>query len=76
MQIDTFGTAKVDEEIIRQAVLEVFDLRPAAIVSALKLRCPTYSDTTAYGHFNGYLGSWEEYDKTEELKEAVRKYVD
>ena len=76
VEINTFGTAKVDEEIIRKAVLEVFDLRPAAIISLLKLRSPFYSETTAYGHFNGYKGSWEELDKTKELCEAVSKYVD
>jgi len=76
IEINTFGTAKVDEEIIRKVVLEVFDLRPAAIISLLKLRSPFYSETTAYGHFNGYKGSWEELDKTKEICEAVSKYVD
>ena len=76
VEIDTFGTEKVDVEIIRKAVMEVFDLRPAAIISLLHLRSPYFSETTAYGHFNGYKGSWENLDKTKELKKAVEKYAD
>lgn len=76
VEINAFGTAKVDEEIIRKAVLDVFDLRPAAIISLLHLRSPHYTETTAYGHFNGYKGSWENLDKADELRKAVEKYVD
>ena len=76
VEIDTFGTAKVDEDVIRLAVLDVFDLRPAAIISVLHLRTPLYADTSAYGHFNGYKYSWENLDKTEELRKAVEKYAD
>lgn len=45
VEIDTFGTARVDEDVIRLAVLDVFDLRPAAIMSLLHLRAPIYADT-------------------------------
>lgn len=76
VEIDTFGTEKVDVEIIRKAVMEVFDLRPAAIISLLHLRSPYFSETTAYGHFNGYKGTWENVDKTKELEKAVKKYAD
>ena len=76
VEIDTFGTEKVDVEITRKAVMEVFDLRPAAIISLLHLCSPYFSETTAYGHFNGYKGSWENLDKTKELKKAVEKYAD
>ena len=76
VEIDTFGTAKVDEDVIRLAVLDVFDLRPAAIISLLHLRAPIYADTAAYGHFNGYKYSWENLDKTDELRKAVEKYAD
>ena len=76
VEIDTFGTEKVDAEIIRKAVMEVFDLRPAAIISLLHLRSPYFSETTAYGHFNGYKGTWENVDKTKELEKAVKKYAD
>lgn len=76
VEIDTFGTAKVDVEIIRKAVMDVFDLRPAAIISLLHLRSPYFSETTAYGHFNGYKGTWENVDKTKELEKAVKKYAD
>uniref|UniRef100_UPI00260E81B2 methionine adenosyltransferase n=1 Tax=Nocardioides sp. TaxID=35761 RepID=UPI00260E81B2 len=48
--VETFGTAKVDEAI-QKAVLEVFDLRPAAIVRDLDLKRPIYAKTAAYGHF-------------------------
>ena len=44
VEIDTFGTARVDEDVIRLAVLDVFDLRPAAIMSLLHLRAPIYAD--------------------------------
>lgn len=76
VEIDTFGTARVDEDVIRLAVLDVFDLRPAAIMSLLHLRAPIYADTAAYGHFNGYKFNWENLDKTEELRKAVEKYAD
>lgn len=76
VEIETFGTEKVNVEIIRKAVMEVFDLRPAAIISLLHLRSPYFSETTAYGHFNGYKGSWENLNKVEELREAVEKYAD
>jgi len=76
VEIDTFGTARVDEDVIRLAVLDVFDLRPAAIMSLLHLRAPIYADTAAYGHFNGYKYSWENLDKTDELRKVVEKYAD
>ena len=76
VEIDTFGTARVDEDVIRLAVLDVFDLRPAAIISVLHLRTPLYADTSSYGHFNGYKYSWENLDKTDELRKAVEKYAD
>lgn len=76
VEIETFGTEKVDVDIIHKAVMEVFDLRPAAIISLLHLRSPYFSETTAYGHFNGYKGAWENVDKTKELEKAVRKYAD
>ena len=54
----------------------MFDLRPAAIISVLHLRTPLYADTSSYGHFNGYKYSWENLDKTDELRKAVEKYAD
>ena len=71
--VDTFGTAKIDEEKISKAVSQCFDLRPAAIIEMLNLRNPIYSPLSAYGH----LGRedldvvWEKTDKAEELKNAV-----
>ncbi|MFR7894126.1 MAG: methionine adenosyltransferase domain-containing protein [Dysosmobacter sp.] len=73
----TFGTARVDEDVIRLAVLDVFDLRPSRHhVRAAPPHAPVYADTAAYGHFNGYKFSWENLDKTEELRKAVEKYAD
>ena len=76
VEIDTFGTAKVDEDVIRLAVLDVFDPRPAAIMSLLHLHAPIYADTAAYGHFNGYKYSWKNLDKIDELRKAVERYAD
>ena len=51
VMVETFGTGRVKDKIIEAAVHEVFDLKPRAIIEALKLRNPIYSATAAYGHF-------------------------
>ena len=71
--VDTFGTGKVEDERIEQAVEKVFDLRPAAIIQALDLRKPIYRATAAYGHMGREdLGvAWEKTNKVDELKAAL-----
>ena len=71
--VDTFGTGTVSDEKLSEAVKKVFDLRPGAIISALKLNAPIYRKLAAYGHMGREdLGvSWEKTDKTEELLKAV-----
>ena len=71
--VDTFGTGKVEDERIEQAVEKVFDLRPAAIIQALDLRKPLYRATAAYGHMGREdLGvAWEKTNKVDELKAAL-----
>ena len=71
--VDTFGTGKVENERIEQAVEKVFDLRPAAIIRALDLRKPIYRATAAYGHMGREdLGvAWEKTNKVDELKAAL-----
>jgi S-adenosylmethionine synthetase len=51
VMIETFGTGTVPDTVIEKAVREVFDLKPRAIIDALKLRNPIYRETAAYGHF-------------------------
>ena len=71
--VDTFGTGKVEDARIEQAVEKVFDLRPAAIIRALDLRKPIYRATAAYGHMGREdLGvAWEKTNKADELKAAL-----
>ncbi|MEU8272593.1 methionine adenosyltransferase domain-containing protein, partial [Sphaerisporangium sp. NPDC049002] len=71
--VETFGTEKVDIEKIQQAILQVFDLRPAAIIRDLDLLRPIYSETAAYGHFGREEPnfSWERTDRAEQLREAA-----
>lgn len=69
--VDTFGTSKVDEQKLNEAVNRVFDMRPKALIERLDLLRPIYSETAAYGHFGrtsekGF--NWERLDKLEELK--------
>jgi len=73
ISVDTFGTGKVDEEIIEAAVSQVFDFKPAAIVRQLKLKRPIYRSTTNYGHFGKDDLSWEQMNKAVALKRAVAK---
>lgn len=69
--VDTFGTNKVDQDKINEAINKIFDLRPKSIVTNLDLLRPIYSPTAAYGHFgrtdaNGF--TWENLSKIDELK--------
>ncbi|MCH6258220.1 methionine adenosyltransferase [Puniceicoccaceae bacterium K14] len=72
ISVDTFGTSKVDEEIIAQAVENVFSFKPANIVTALKLKKPIYRSTTNYGHFGKEELPWEQVTKVSALKKAVK----
>ena len=68
--VDTFGTAKYDEEAISNAILKVFPLTPKGIINCLDLKRPIYKQTAAYGHFgrNDIDLPWENTNKVEELK--------
>ena len=70
--VDTKGTSTVPESLIEEAVNEVFDLRPAAIIDALQLRRPIYRLTSNYGHFGRELPefTWERTDKVDALRTA------
>ena len=72
VSVDTFGTEQVDRELIEQAVSEVFDLRPAAIIRDLDLLRPVYRPTASYGHFGreGDGFTWERTDRAAALRAA------
>jgi S-adenosylmethionine synthetase len=71
--VHTFGTGVVSDELIQKAVLEVFDLRPAAIISDLDLLRPIYAQTSAYGHFGRELPdfTWERTDRVDDLRRVA-----
>jgi len=71
--VDTFGTGVVDDERLQDAVVEVFDLRPAAIIRDLDLLRPIYTQTSAYGHFGreGKDFTWEVTDRVDLLRKAA-----
>lgn len=73
--VDTFGTSSYSDEVISNAVGEVFDLRPAAIVRDLDLRRPIYRQVAAYGHMGREdldLG-WEKTDRKDQLVKTIAK---
>jgi S-adenosylmethionine synthetase len=72
--VETFGTEVVPVIQIQDAVLEVFDLRPAAIIHDLDLKRPIYAQTAAYGHFGRELpgATWESTHRAAALADAVR----
>lgn len=74
VMVDTFGTGKVSEEKLSDAINSVFDLRPEAIIRHLELRNPIYKQVSAYGHMGrtDLDLKWEKTDKTEELLAAVK----
>ena len=73
VRVETFGTNKVDEELIEKLVNENFDLRPAGIIKMLDLRRPIYRQTSAYGHFGRTDVDlpWEHTDKAETLRKKA-----
>ncbi|WP_370414140.1 methionine adenosyltransferase [Streptomyces fradiae] len=71
--VETFGTGALPDERIQEAVSEVFDLRPAAIIRDLDLKRPIYAATATYGHFGRELPefTWERTDRVDALKRAA-----
>ena len=71
VMIDTFGTGKVPELKLAEAVTKVFDCSPSGIIQTLDLKKPIYQKTAVYGHFGRKEFSWEKTDKTDALKNAL-----
>ena len=71
--VDSFGTGKFDDEKLAKAVIELFDMRPAAMIENLGLRAPIYQQTAAYGHMGrpDLDLPWERLDKVDALKEIL-----
>ncbi len=70
--VDSFGTGTVSDEQLSKAVEKVFDLRPEAIIEMLGLRKPIYRKTASFGHFGDPSFPWEQLDRVEALKQAVK----
>ncbi len=74
VNVETFGTGKIQDERIANLIWEHFDLRPGAIIRDLNLRRPIYQKTAAYGHFgrDDIEFPWEKTDKAEALRKAAK----
>jgi len=73
LYVDTFGTSDIADEVLAEAIQEVFDLRPKAIIRDLNLLDPIYSQTAVGGHFGRSDFTWESTNRTHELLAAVEK---
>lgn len=73
VRIDTFGTEKVSPRIIRDAIIQLVDLRPLAIIQKFHLTQPNYSQVSCYGHFGNNAANmpWEQTDISEDLKRLL-----
>jgi len=73
LMVDLMGTGKVPKEVVKKAIMETFDLRPAAIIEYLDLLRPIYRKTSAYGHFgrNEPEFSWEKTNMADTLRKKV-----
>jgi S-adenosylmethionine synthetase len=69
IMVDTFGSGKLDEDVIEERIKKSFDMRPAGIINTLNLKRPIYKNTAAYGHFgrNESSFTWENIDKVSSL---------
>ena len=71
VMVETFGTGKVPESKLAEAVTKVFDCSPSGIIQTLDLKKPIYQKTAVYGHFGRKEFSWEKTDKADALKNAL-----
>jgi len=73
LYVESFGTGHIDDDAITRAILDVFDLRPKAIIDQLDLLRPIYAQTAAYGHFGRELPdfTWERTDRVDDLRAAA-----
>ena len=71
--VDTYGTGKVADEVILDAIKKEFDLTPQGIINTLDLLNPIYGPTAAYGHFGrtDVEFPWEKLNKVEDLKKYL-----
>ncbi len=69
--VETFGTGVVDNDAIQDAITQVFDLRPAAIIRDLDLLRPIYLETATYGHFGREGFTWESTSRADALRVAA-----
>ncbi len=71
VHVETFGTEKIDPEKIESIVMEVYDFRPASIISSLGLTRPIFSAASVYGHFGRPDFSWEKLDRVDDIRMAA-----
>ena len=71
IDVNTYGTGKVDDGILSEIIDEEFDLRPRAIINKFQLQRPIYTQTASYGHFGRNEFPWERLDKVDDLKKYV-----
>jgi S-adenosylmethionine synthetase len=71
LYVESFGTGILPDERIADLVLEVFDLRPGAIIRDLDLLKPIYRPTAAYGHFGRNEFSWEQTNRIKDLQSLI-----
>jgi S-adenosylmethionine synthetase len=73
IEVDSFGTGKLADDKIVEAINKDFDLRPASIIKTLNLRRPIYRQTAAYGHFGrtDLDLPWEKLDKVDQIKKVI-----
>jgi len=71
IHVETFGTENLDPTKIEEIVFDVFDFRPASIISQLGLTQPVFARTAAYGHFGRPEFSWEQLDRVDDIKNAA-----
>ena len=71
VHVTTFGTGKVSDEKLEEAIKNVFDMTPAGIIRDLDLKRPIYQKTACYGHFGRPEFPWEKTDKAKELKSLL-----
>lgn len=75
VRVDTYGTGTCPDNVIRDAIEQVFDLTPGGIITRLDLRKPVYKGTSAYGHFGNVTGetrTWEQTDMVDALRAAIQ----